>query len=237
MISHLYQYLIDILAFLVVPTMVHLRTSLCSHTILAALAFLPSACALILPPALNRITLHPPTNLTWSLKHCVTDPTWNPLDSEIAPSCDSALLAFSDEASIWGPNLGTFTYNKGRSTARFPGVGKTLAIPKRYVSGSCVVAVVMMELFEGKPQWQFPELPSPLSPLPWPSEDQVSWREMVGQIGYVRSTCLNGCGYALVGRNRGIGVVTWGTNTKWDQFIMGILGEGNGTVEENVAIA
>lgn len=94
-----------------------------------------------------------------------------------------------------------------------------------------------MELFEGKPQWQFPELPSPLSPLPWPSEDQVSWREMVGQIGYVRSTCLNGCGYALVGRNRGIGVVTWGTNTKRDQFIMGILGEGNGTVEENVAIA
>lgn len=154
----------------------------------------------------------------------------------MAPECENALMAFADDASTWGPNLGTFSYNEGSSSARFQGVGKTLEIPKRYVSDHCVVAVVMMKLFEGKPEWQFPDLLKPRSP--WPEEDETTWVDMVQKMAYVRSTCRNGCGYALVGKHAGIGLVTWATNSKWDEYIQGMnMDDGEDNVSGDVSIS
>lgn len=34
----------------------------------------------------------------------------------------------------------------------------------------------------------------------------------------MRATCGNGCGYAVLGREFGIGVAIWGYESKWDRF-------------------
>ena len=193
------------------------RSTCVSQTIVILLAVLPLIQSLLLPTALNSSIHEPSANLTWSHKHCVRVSGWNPPDKELAPSCEVALNAFADDGLVWGPNTGTFTYSNGQGMARFPGSGKFLRLPKRFVYGGCVVAVVMMKFFEGKPQWQFPDLSDPTGG--WSSEDRVTWVDMVEQIEYVRSTCVNGCGYAILGQESSIGVTTWATNCKWDKYV------------------
>lgn len=209
--------------------MLPFQAVLMRYIVLSVLALLPHAQSLNLPTLLNETIPQPFTKSDWSFRHCVTNQTWNPGDLEIAPDCENALIEFADDVAVWGPNTGTFTYNDGSPFARFPGVGKTLVLPKRYVSNRCVVAVAMMKLFQDKPEWKFPNVLTP--PSSWPEEDQISWKDMVQNLAYVRSACPNGCGYTIAGRNAGIGLVTWGTNSKWDQFVMGMEWENDDEVD------
>ena len=166
------------------------------------------------------ISLTVPTNLTgvWAYRHCVSDPTWNPRGLYIASSCETALVALSDDSSTWGPHPGIFTYKPGgRSTAYFPGTGSPLTLPKRYVSGDCVVAIVMMKMFERSSIGQFPGLPDSLIGR-WRYRDTSTWKALLEPAEYVRATCANGCGYAILGADFGIGIATWGTGSKWDRY-------------------
>ena len=167
------------------------------------------------------LSLTVPTNLTslWAYRHCVSDPSWNPQGLFIASSCENALVALWDDASTWGLHPGTFTYNPGgRSTAYFPGASSPITLPKRYVSGNCVVAIVMMKMFERSRVGQFPGLPDSLIGK-WRYRDTSTSNALVEPAEYVRATCENGCGYAILGREFGIGVVTWGTGSKWDWYV------------------
>ena len=159
-----------------------------------------------------------PANLTdrWSYHHCVSDPAWNPQIHHIASSCENALVALSDDSSTWGLHPGTFLYNPGgRSTAYFPGAHSVLTLPKRYVSAECVVAIVMMKMFEGI--GQFPGLPDSLIGK-WPNKDTSTWKALIEPAEYVRATCGNGCGYAVLGKDFGIAIAIWGTGSKWDRY-------------------
>ena len=173
--------------------------------------------SLALTPSLS---LTVPTNLThlWSYRHCVSDPTWNPRPLHIASSCENALVALSDDSSTWGLHPGTFTYRPGgRSTAYFPGARSLLSLPKRYVSGDCVVAIVMMKMFERSSIGQFPGLPDSLIGK-WRPRDSSTWKDLVEPAEYVRATCRNGCGYAVLGRDFGIGIAIWGAGSPWDRY-------------------
>ena len=173
--------------------------------------------SLTLPSSLSLTT---PTNLTklWSYHHCVSDPTWNPPNLEIAPSCENALVELKDDISRWGPHPGTFVYRPGaRSTATFPGAGSPLIIPKRYVYGDCVVAIVMMKMFERSSIGQFPGLPDSVVGK-WKSRDSSTWDALITPAEYVRATCENGCGFAVLGRELAIGVAIWRTGSIWDRY-------------------
>lgn len=118
----------------------------------------------------------------------------------------------------------------GHSTAYFPGARSFLNIPKRYVSGDCVVAIVMMKMFERSSIGQFPGLPDSLINK-WPNKDTSTWKDLIEPAAYVRATCGNGCGYTVLGRDFGIGIAIWGTGSKWDRYAreMSLLnGEGDG---------
>lgn len=173
--------------------------------------------SLVLIPSVS-LTL--PTNLSglWSYQHCVSDTRWNPRTLDIAPSCENALVALSDESTTWGLNPGIFTYRPGaRSTAFFPGARSFLTLPKRYVSGDCVVAIVMMKMFEHSSTGQFPGLPDSLIGK-WRSRDTSTWKDLLEPASYVRATCGNGCGYTVSGKGFGIGIAIWGTGSKWDRY-------------------
>lgn len=173
--------------------------------------------SLALTPSLS-LTL--PANLTdlWSYRHCVADPAWNPQILHIASSCENALVALSDDSSTWGLHPGTFLYNPGGpSTAYFPGAHSVLTLPKRYVSGDCVVAIVMMKMFERSSIGQFPGLPGSLIGK-WPKKDTSTWKALIEPAEYVRATCGNGCGYAVLGKDFGIAIAIWGTGSKWDRY-------------------
>lgn len=166
------------------------------------------------------LSLTSPTNLTdlWAYRHCVSDPTWNPRELHIASSCENALVALNDDSSTWGPHPGTFTYQPdGRSTASFPGARSLLSLPKRYVNGDCVVAIVMMKMFERSNVGQFPGLPDSLIGK-WRTKDTIFWKDLIEPAEYVRATCENGCGYAVLGRVFGVGITIWGLESKWDRY-------------------
>ena len=175
------------------------------------------------------LSLTVPTNLTglWPHRHCVSNPTWNPPALHIASSCENALVSLSDDASTYGLHPGTFTYNPGgRSTADFPGAPSPLILPKRYVSGECVVAIVMMKMFERSSTGQFPGLPDRLIGR-WPPRDTSTWNDLLEPVEYVRATCQNGCGYVVLGRVNAIGLAIWRRGSQWDQYARDIssLGE------------
>ena len=161
-----------------------------------------------------------PNNLSevWSYRHCVSDPSWNPRIWHIASDCENALVDLADESSHWGLYPGTFTYNPGgQSTAEFPGAPSRLTLPKRYVRGNCVIAITMMKMFERSSTGQFPGLPDSLIGK-WRSKDTSTWKSLIEPAEYVRATCDNGCGYAVLGRDVSIGVAIWGTGSKWDRY-------------------
>ena len=198
----------------------HCPVPLLLPSFLISFIFVLHVQSLTLPSSLS---LTVPTNLTqlWSYHHCVSDPTWNPPNLEIAPSCENALVELSDDASTWGPHPGTFVYRPGaRSTAIFPGAG-SLTIPKRYVYGDCVVAVVMMKMFERSSIGQFPGLPDSVVGK-WKSRDSSTWKALIEPAAYVRATCENGCGYTVLGRELAIGVAIWRTGSKWDRYAQDI---------------
>ena len=129
----------------------------------------------------QSLSLTSPTNLTdvWSYRHCVSDPSWNPQGLYIASSCENALVALSDDSLTWGLHPGTFVYKSdGRSTAFFPGAPSLLTLPKRYVNGDCVVAIVMMKMFERSSVGQFPGLPDSLIGK-WRTRDTIFWKDLV----------------------------------------------------------
>lgn len=204
----------------------------------AVLLVLPStAIALNLPQALSinsnltdPITLSTITNLTGhSIRNCVDDPTWNPPSLLISPDCENALLQLEDEGEGVSPRPGKFLYNNGDSIAIFPysrpsasGYYKEIRLPRRYVSGQCVVAVVMMKMFEDQ-GIKVPGLPVGK----WPVNEEVTWKELVDGGSYVRSTCANGCGYGTVGASDGVLVVVWKLGSWWDQLTWGMGRGGN----------
>lgn len=191
--------------------------SLCTILSILVSICIPHSQSLILAPSLS---LTVPTNITdpWAYRHCVSDPTWNPQTWHIASSCETALVALSDDSSTWGPHPGTFTYQSGgRSTAHFPGAPSLLTLPKRYVSGDCVVAIVMMKMFERSSIGQFPGLPDSVIGK-WRTRDTSTWKNMIEPAEYVRATCDNGCGYAVLGRGFGIGIAIWGLGSSWDRY-------------------
>ena len=74
-----------------------------------------------------------------------------------------------------------------------------------------------MKMFERSSIGQFPGLPDSLIGK-WPTRDTISWKGLVEPADYVRATCGNGCGYAVLGREFGIGIAIWGYGSKWDRF-------------------
>ena len=51
----------------------------------------------------------------------------------------------------------------------------------------------------------------------WASVDSVTWQAVTYAIGYVRSVCEGGMGYALLGQYKAIGVATWGIGSPYDK--------------------
>ncbi|KAL6717594.1 hypothetical protein ACLMJK_005509 [Lecanora helva] len=184
-------------------------------------------------------TLQPTTNLTTPSKpltSCVASEAWSQFHHNIAPSCEAAVLKLSDDTSTYGPLPGTFTYHSHSSWITFPSSphSNPIPLPKRYEYRSCVVAIVMMKMFENAPaSLSLPELPR----RKWPYVDKARWGELVEPASYVRATCGNGVGFAVVGRFGGVGVVILESGSVWDRFIQGrvVAGEegeglgGNGT--------
>lgn len=175
----------------------------------------------------NLTALIPPPNLTGhSIRNCVPNPSWNPPSLLITPDCTTALQALSHDGSTLPPHPGKFTYHNGHSSALFSSAAaddRTIRIPKRYVSGQCVVAIVMMKMFE-QAGVKVPGLPMGV----WPESEEVGWGELVEGAGYVRARCANGCGYATVGREDGVAVVVWEVDGWWDRFVRGVGGAGAG---------
>ena len=201
------------------------RPSPCAIISLVINLFILQTQSLALTPPLS---LTVPTNITdlWSYRHCVDDPTWNPRFAHIASSCENALVALWDDSSTWGRHPGTFIYSPGgRSTAAFPGARSLLTLPKRYVSGDCAVAIVMMKMFERSSIGQFPGLPDSVIGK-WRSRDTSTWKDLLEPSEYVRATCANGCGYAVLGKDFGIGVAIWGKGSKWDRYARDIASLG-----------
>ncbi|KAL9614035.1 MAG: hypothetical protein Q9167_001450 [Letrouitia subvulpina] len=149
---------------------------------------------------------------------CVHRRPWNP-QLEIAPDCEEAFVVLEDDERFYGTIPGVFDWDNGNSMARFPGSAHTLLIPKRYVRGQCVIALVMMKLYEEhSPHYDFPGISSLRIPRPFPTSERVSWLDIQRAAGYVRATCDNACGYALLGRDRGVGVAIWKKDNLWDSF-------------------
>ncbi|KAL9040740.1 MAG: hypothetical protein Q9214_004364 [Letrouitia sp. 1 TL-2023] len=149
---------------------------------------------------------------------CVLRRPWNP-PLEIAQDCEEAFVALEDDGHIYGGSPGLFDWDSGNSMARFPASAHTLFIPKRYVRGQCVIALVMMKLYEEhSPHYDFPGISGARLPGPFPTQERVSWLDIQHGAGYVRATCDNACGYALVGRERGVGVAIWKKDNLWDSF-------------------
>lgn len=74
-----------------------------------------------------------------------------------------------------------------------------------------------MKMFERSSLGQFPGLPDSLIGK-WRIRDTSSWKDLIEPTEYVRATCENGCGYAVLGRNLGIGVAIWGRGSPWDRY-------------------
>lgn len=149
---------------------------------------------------------------------CVQQRPWNP-PLEIAPDCEEALVALEDDHRIYGSIPGVFRWDNGNSMARFPESSHVLFIPKRYVRGQCVIAIVMMKLYEEhSPRYDFPGIAGIRPPTPFPAVERVSWLDIQHGAGYVRATCDNACGYALMGGERGVGVAIWKRENFWDSF-------------------
>ena len=210
----------DCCIFFSEPNMRSAQISEYSHytilSILVSICILHVQC-LVLTPSLSLMV---PTNLTnqWAYHHCVSDAAWNPQTRHIASSCETALVALRDDSSTWGPHTGDFRYQPGgRSTAHFPGAPSILRLPKRYVSGDCVVAIVMMKMFERSSIGQFPGLPDSVKGK-WRTRDTSTWKNLIEPAEYVRATCDNGCGYAVLGRSFGIGIAIWGLGSPWDRY-------------------
>ena len=75
----------------------------------------------------------------------------------------------------------------------------------------------MMKMFEGSSIGQFPGLPGSLIGK-WRTRDTSFWKDLIEPAEYVRATCGNGCGYAILGREFGIGIGIWGIGSKWDRY-------------------
>lgn len=149
---------------------------------------------------------------------CVQRRPWNP-PLEISSDCEEALVALEDDHRIYGSIPGVFQWDSGNPMARFPESSHVLFIPKRYVRGQCVIAIVMMKLYEEhSPHYDFPGISGIRLPTPFPTVERVSWLDIQHGAGYVRATCDNACGYALLGRERGVGVAIWKKDNLWDSF-------------------
>ena len=158
---------------------------------------------------------------------CVNEKHWNPKE-HLSTGCEEALVRLEDDSNIFGDTEGLFSFNSGHSVARFPGAFHSLWLPKRYADRDCVIAIMMMKLWEEtKPTYKFPGISS-LRPSSWPDIDRASWRDIREAAGYIRSTCPNSCGYALVGRGKGIAITIWLRGNFWDKFV-----QRNGLFQSN----
>ena len=191
------------------------------------LFFLPCFDTLILPITLNQTetTLLQPSFIASSghggpIRRCVADPSWSKFHHDIAPSCERALLALADDKSTYGSSPGIFTYVNGHSQVRFPETGKTLMLPKRYESQMCVVAVVMLKMFEDAPI-RIPDLPA----RRWSYVDYAKWEDLIEPADYVRATCGNGVGFAIVGSTQAVGVLILEAESVWDDIIKNLPSE------------
>ena len=175
----------------------------CSSYLTSALIilFLRSTTSFTLPNIFNQSALLSPEfpasiDITTSpdppTRNCIADPAWSQFHHDIAPSCENALLALADDSLIYGSSPGIFTYSPSHSWARFPSAASPLLLPKRYEYKQCVVAIVMMKMFDNAPI----QLPEELLPMRgrWSFVDEVKWGEFIEPASYVRATCGNGVG-------------------------------------------
>lgn len=84
----------------------------------------------------------------------------------------------------------------------------------------------MMKMFEHSSIGQFPGLPDSIKGK-WRSRDMSTWKAMIEPIEYVRATCENGCGFAVLGKDFGIGLAIWGTASIWDRYARDIASLGD----------
>ena len=84
-----------------------------------------------------------------------------------------------------------------------------------------MVAIVMMKMFEHSSIGQFPGLPQSVVGK-WRSRDSSTWQALIEPAEYVRATCENGCGFAVLGRELAIGIAIWRTGSKWDRYAQDI---------------
>ena len=78
-----------------------------------------------------------------------------------------------------------------------------------------------MKMFERSSIGQFPGLPDSVIGK-WRSRDSSTWKDLIEPAEYVRATCNNGCGFAVLGRELAIGVAIWRTGSKWDRYAQDI---------------
>lgn len=198
--------------------------------ILFSLILVPFTTALTLPPLSNHTASTAPqlttnstlTALSEPIRHCVADPTWSKSHHNIAPDCEAAVDALEADRYTYGSSPGVFTYHARRSWVNFPNIHKTISLPKRYPSGQCVVAIVMVKAFETA-GILFPELPPGKR---YSYVDTMRWGDLVEPASYVRATCGNGVGYAVVGREGGVAVLILETGSRWDRYVLGMEGGG-----------
>ena len=80
-------------------------------------------------------------------------------------------------------------------------------------------------------KYRFPQLPSVFD-RDWSTMEEAAWLEVTSNVGYLRSTCKGGMGYAIFGPNSGLGVALWRKGNMWERAVEGYASTGtNSTVE------
>lgn len=92
-----------------------------------------------------------------------------------------------------------------------------------------------MQTYTTRHQYQqWPHLPDPFAKSRWASNDLASVDDIYREADYVRSTCPNGMGWAVLGARASVGVALWQVGSIWDEYVESILPRitdalGNGT--------
>ncbi len=179
----------------------------------ALLIFGRLAMSLAITPALSLNALESNGSLSADPRRCTDSSSWMG-EGYHAGDCAAAIhLLFQTEVRSAPLQIREF-YAMGKTPSPGHPVVET---PKRYVKGTCTVAVVMLEFFaEGGMN-----LPDQPQYLPVRGADLSTWQSVWGGVLRIQQRCgaQSTMGWETAGFERGIGVFMWSTGSAMDRSV------------------